>query len=436
MTDQERELVSLMIGYRIRSSRRSKALSQGELAQGIGSQSMISLLESGRQLPLPDVLLLIAERLADELLVRYAALLEAGAWSLSDFTSSNQDILLEVLLAHRGKWQDVHAKLAVELCTVFYDNRIFRKVSEICLLILNHSNDGNYRTQALFYLGSTELFLHHYEEAMHWLLEAEKRQQTLDDRLRSRLAYNLGYAYTMLEHYGLGMWYAKVAVDEFQRTHEYARHAKALGLLGVIQCRLGHYGEAKDTLTVASELFDKWEIRGPDRARIDISLADVHESLGQYDAAEDWCQRAIQSSQLAPDYVTLSAAYRIRAIVLRHRLADHATVQEAIESAITAAKRSADGRSLSHCHLLAAEILVTHDEKLTAARAAYDEAVMASCAILRALAAELIANLERERDPKLAQEFLYLSVAAYHEYLANNSRFSTEFLHLSKTPCL
>jgi transcriptional regulator with XRE-family HTH domain len=432
MNEQERELVSLMIGYQIRNSRRVRSLSQGELAQGIGSQSMISLLESGRQFPLPDVLALIAERLSDSVLHAYANLLASGQWSLTDFASTNREVLLEVLRTHRGKWHDVHTKVAIELCDYFYVNRIFRTVCEICQLLLHHANDPVVQAKAHFYLGSAELFEHQYKEAELRLRQAEKLSILLDDALRSRLHYNLGYVYSVLDYYGLSMWYAKLAVDEFHRVHDYPRHAKALGLLGVIQCRLGHFEEARETLQLASELCDKWGMSDADQSRIYISLADVYESLNQSDLAETWSLRAISSSSAVSDFVTSSAGYRILCLVYMST-GEPSRAVSALESSIADAEHSRDGWSLAHAYLLATGVYQAVEERVDAARRAFHAAQTSNSTLLQALAADCLSNLIRDQDQTVSESFRLVALQSYREYLDRSTRFSSEFRYLPLT---
>jgi tetratricopeptide (TPR) repeat protein len=429
MTEQERKLVSLVIGYQIRNSRRAHSLSQAELAHGIGSQSMISLLESGRQFPLPDVLFLIAQRLNDPVLLTYAELLSSPNWSLSDFAAANREVLLEVLRSHRGKWHEIHAQIALELCDHFYYNRIFELVCEICQLILNHSNNPSHRAKAFFYLGSTDLFLHRYEEAESWLRQSDKLSEALDEPMRARLHYNLGYMYSVMDYYGLGMWYAKLAEDAFHRTRDYPRHAKALGLLGVIQSRLGRLDDARATLQQAAELCEKFEVHEVDRARIYTGMADVCESLKDLDGAESWCHKAIVSSAAVSDYVSLSAAYRVLCLIHLARQESEKAVS-AIQSSIEAAENSQDGWSLSHACLLATGLLPTERERLEAAKRAFDVAKTSNYAMIRALAAECLASLLEADDPEAAHAYRKEALKSYRDHLQKSSIPAFIFQHL------
>lgn len=429
MNEQERELVSLVIGYQIRNSRQSHSLSQSDLAQGIGSQSMISLLESGRQFPLPDVLSLIAERLEDATLRSYTSFLSSGNWSLVDFTSMNREILVEVLRSHRGKWHDIHLKIAIQLCDHFYDSNIFRIVCEICQLILSHTDDSPSLARAYFYLGSTDLYLNRYEKAECWLREADKLSEVLDEQLRARLYYNLGYVYSILDHPGLGMWYAKLAVDAFHLTHDFQRYAKTLGLLGVIQSRLGRLEDARETLHFACELCEKWDIHEADRARIHITMADVCESLKEFDYAEVWSERAIECSSQSADLISLSAAYRILCLVsLSRRNTDQAITY--IHSSIEAAEQSQDGWSLSHAYLLATGVFPTHEERIQAAILAFNAAQNSNYKAVQALASECLANLLAEQNPKAANEYSSMATHLYRAHLEKSSMLSSGLKYL------
>lgn len=429
MNEVERGLFSLVMGYRIRELRKKQNMSQSTLAEGIGSQSMISLLESGRQFPMPDVLTLIAQRLDDETLLHYAKLVSSGEVSWTDFVCSNRELVIEILASQRGRWHDTQLRISLQLCENCYDNKLFRIVREICLLILEHSTSQQGHAQAYFYYGSSYLFTHEYEDAEHWLLKAEQEKNMLDESMRGRLYYNLGYAYSEQDVYGTALWYAKMASDNFRRLNDYLRHAKSQGLLGVVQARMGRLEDASQTLELAYNIMDKWGMSGSDRARVAVSLADVNESLGNLHSAEQWCRRAIELNVDSLDPDSLCAVYQILSLVYLAR-EEMSKATSAVRRAMDIAKDTSNPRSVSHVYLLAAGILPVRRERIEAASCAYETARESKHLIEQALAADCLAALYSRERPSTAQEYQRIAVKSYREHLAQNTMFRSAFRYL------
>lgn len=429
MNEVERELMSLVTGYQIRRARQQRKLSQAELAKGIGSQSMISLLESGRQFPLPDVLRLVAERLQDETLLSAAELIASGEWSVSGFTSANQALLADILRSHRGQWHDVHVRLALQLCEHAYTDRLFHRVDEICQMILKHSNDEVSQAKANFYQGSARLFSHQYEDALVLLSRAGGDHRLLDEDFCGRLYYNLGYAYTELDVHGVALWYAKLAADTFLHITDYTRHAKSLGLLGTIQSRLGRAEDAMKTLQDAFDMLERWGMSERDCARIAVSLADVCESVGDIDGAEPWCRRAIDLGIQSSDFAPLCAAYQILCLIHLAR-AEHELAADAVRSAMAIAKQSDDVRQSYYAFLLATGVLHDFEERIHAAETAYAIAGEAGHELEQAVAADCLAALTAGQDPKGAGAYREAALTHYRGYVLRQSMPSSLFRYL------
>lgn len=413
--EAERGLVSLLVGYHMRQCRMQRNLSQSEVAQGIGSQSMISLLESGRQFPPADVLTLVAERLQDETLLCYANRLSAGHWSVMDFTSTNHVLLVEVLRSHRGRWHAVHLRVALELCEHFYYQRLFEIVSELCQLILERSTDAVSQEKACYYRGSACLFNHEYEQAEMWLRRADNGSDLLDDATRGRLYYNLGYTYCELDVYGVAVWYAKLAVDTFHRINDYQRYGRSLGLLGAIQARQGRFEEAHSLLKQAMELLQHWGISDVDRARLAVSLADVSLSLSDFTGAEAWCISAIQAGTEASDFKSVSAAYQMFCLVYKGR-GEVSLAVDAVRAAVSAAERAQDHPTLFHAYLLASGVLTDRGECQQAAEYAYLSAQQSNNLGQQALAVDCLAHLSDPTQPELAAAYRDQALRLYREY--------------------
>lgn len=432
MNEEERALVALVVGYHIRHARQLMDMSQAELSQGIGSQSMISLLESGRQFPIPDVLRLIGQRVSDATLVSYADLIASGQSSVSDFTSTNHEILVEMLRAHRGRWHDVHVKVALDLCEYFYTSNVFSIVRELCQFILVHSTDAAGHVKAFFYTGSACLFAHEYEQSLGWLRQAIGRSDLLDDFWRGRLYYNLSYAFSEFDSYSVAIWYAKLAVDTFLHINDYPRHGKSLGLLGAIQCRMGRTEDARDTLRRAHEVLNRWGMTDAEQARIATSMAAACESLGEIETAEQWCHTAIESGIQAADHESVCAAYQTLGLVHMARGEPQAAM-DVMCRAIKSAERTDDSRSLCNAYLSAAGLAATLDERIAAAEHAYQIATQAKHHIERGIAADYLANLLAYNDSANAAHYSRMALQSYRQHIMETTMFSSAFRYLPLT---
>lgn len=429
MDEEERGLVSLVIGYQIRRSRRALRLSQAELAQGIGSQSMISLLESGRQLPAPDVLSLVAGRLGDQVLLAYASMLNSRTWSFDDFAFSNRALLIEVLRTHRGRWLDVHLKVALQLCEHLYTDRLFGNVGEICRLIMSHTSGEVGHTKAYFYYGSTLLFSFQYEAALKWLNLAAEKNELLDERTRGRLYYNLGYVQFEMDIYGTAIWYAKLAVDTFLRINDYPHHAKSLGLLGVIQGRLGRMEDARRTLEQAYEMMDRWNVDEADRVRIAISIADVCEAAGDLLAAEQWCHNVIDCGTITLDSLTESAVHQTLCLVYMGQGQAQRAVEEA-GVAMAAAEHTEDGRMMCRAYLLFVSLSEDTGEQVSTALRAYTIAKQFGYLIEQAFSADCLAELLSHNNAVRAEQYRLEALESYRQHFTHGSVFPSVYRYL------
>ncbi len=422
--ETERELLALIIGYRVREARRQKGLSQGELAQGVGSQSMISLIESGRQLPPADVLAILSKRLGEPALAEHVHYLASGEISLEAVTRSNPSILLEVLRNRRGRWNEIHGQVALHLCQYYYTNQQFALVLEVARMTREHLRENApFLAAACFFEGSALLSLQDYETAERALLEAEANMSHLDPSLRGRLMFNLGVLYTIIDFQGHAMWYAKNAVDMFHRDNDFERYGKALSLLGTIQHRLGRMEDARQTLERCIEITDKWGISGVDRGRLEVTLASVYEHLGNFAQAELWANRAMQTAEQTGDVRTQCAVQHIL-IDLHARTKSDGSVQEMIQKSIQLAELSKDPYEMAQSYLIAAACLPSEAERLRAAQRAYEVSANANLHVEHALAAEQLANCYEEmKYHGEALHYRKVALRSYRNYVAKNSMY-------------
>lgn len=426
LTEAERELLALVIGHQVRDSRKQQGLSQLELAQGIGSQSMLSLIEGGHQLPLPDVLHLLAERLGDAALRQYAEMLDEGRFSFDDIAATNQEVLLDALRTQRGHWQDVYGKVAVQLCEHHYNSRVFGTVREICQLVDRHSESPPYRAQAYFYMGSAYLFESDYEKAESWLRKSAVLDLHLQGHMQGRLLYNLSYLYTALDTPGMAMWYAKCAAEIFAKIHDFPRHAKSLGMLGTIQHRIGLFDDAREMLELSQEISAKWQLDPVDTARIASTLAATYMELKEFHLAEKWSSYAIDVATPCNDTPTLCAAYRTL-FFFYEATGELDNAKAALDQAIQFAN-STDTlmMNLAHTYLLTIDYTPNMGDKVKAAEKAYEVASNAESLMEQAFAAECLVMLhEQQGRSETAHHYRRVALKAYRNHAQKNSMFKS-----------
>jgi tetratricopeptide (TPR) repeat protein len=422
--ETERELLALIIGHRVREARRQRGLSQGELAQGVGSQSMISLIESGRQLPPADVLAILSQRLGEPALAEHVHYLTSGEISLEAVARSNPSVLLDILRNHRGRWNEIHGQVALHLCQYYYTNQEFELVLEVARMTKEHlHNNPHFFAEACFFEGSTLLVLQDYETAERCLLEAELNKSHLDPTLQGRLLFNLGVLYTILDFQGHAMWYAKNAVDLFHRNNDFERYGKALGLLGTIQYRLGRMEDARQTLERCFEITDKWGISGVDRGRMQTTLAAIYHDLGNVEKAELWANRALQTAEQTSDFQTQCGVIHVMIdLHVRNRTVD--SLQALIQKSIRLAELSNHAGLIAQSYLIAAAYLPSEEERLRAAQQAYEVAANANLHVEHALAAEQLANCYEEmKYHGEALHYRKVALRSYRNYVAKNSMY-------------
>ncbi|QSO46515.1 helix-turn-helix domain-containing protein [Alicyclobacillus mengziensis] len=425
MTESDRELLAVVIGHQIRKVRVERDMSQGELATGIGSQSMISLFESGRQLPYPEVLCLIADRLHDESLQEYARQLAKDELTWDSVSIANEDVLLDILQTHRGRWHDVHHRLAIRLCEYFYMRKETKVVQQICQLLVEHTETGHPSyARACFYNGSTGLLDADSKRAEHWLRRAEEYADTLDDTLLGRLWYNLGYLYTTMDVQGIAAWHANRAVDQFYRLQDFPRYAKSLGLLGAIQGRMGRQEDARKTLELAYELSVKWNADYHDRARIEASLTVIYYLLNDLDAAIQMIDRAKKSAAEVGDAIAETIVHQVLCLVLR-KLGLGEDARAALRKSLSSAYNTGNVPLIAYSELLSIGHQETKHEQLEAAIRAFNVTLETPSHIEHALAAESAACLyEQIGEQENVKKYQQAALSGYRRYVDRNSMFS------------
>ncbi|QSO49410.1 helix-turn-helix domain-containing protein [Alicyclobacillus mengziensis] len=417
MMGDEQRLLALLIGYRVRKLRQSRKLSQLTLARGIVGQSMMSQIETGRQIPAYEVLVLLNERLNDEMLRQYTVLVTSPVINMREIPLPNKEDIVSILDYNRAHWTVAHFKLAGYLCAMHYEDRDFLSLRDVAARILDNAISGDSKALGAYYFGTALLFLGQMEDSSEYLLLAEKQLKQLDAKFHGLVFYNLGFVYTQLEYYGQAMWYAKMAIEEFQHLGDILRYGKALGLIGTIQSRMGKYHDAEKSFEQSYMVLQKWGAAETDLARVELNLANVYESLELLTEAKKWCQLGLKRNT---DPVTLSSLHMIMTrIYLTLDLEEDA--MEHYVWAREMADRSRDARTIAMAELLGTRVHTSMPEKIQAARRAY-EVTKDKYHLQHALACEILAQL-CSQDSGFSPEVDTLqreSIATYREFVASH----------------
>lgn len=417
----EPELFAFVIGYRIRQRRIELHLSQQQLAHGIGSQSLISLIESGRQLPLPDILQLLAKRLEDTTLSSYADAMQSGSLDTLETGGANDEALLAALRAHRGRWQPVHEAVALELCDHYYNNKIFEILSEICQLIVENSKDPRVKSLGAFYLGSIYLHQFNYLQAEKWLTDAEMSSALLEPLFSARLHYNLAYTYSALDVQVLGLWYIRRAISTFRELQDYPMQAYALGLLGLIEHRMQRDTLAKQSLALARDLMERWQLPIESLSRILSTTATVHIGLGEIDEGQRMAEKTLELTENTTDSPSRCVALQCLANI-HFRYGEEIVGLRCLERAISVAQGYGDDSILAELYLLAAGHYTTPVLQIRAANHALEAAMRGGLPVLEALAAEYVAKLKiATGNLEEGQRAQQRALAAYRRHAQRSS---------------
>ncbi|QSO53942.1 hypothetical protein JZ785_09290 [Alicyclobacillus curvatus] len=387
------------------------------LARGIVGQSMMSQIETGRQIPAYEVLVLLNERLNDELLRRYTQLLTSRVMHMREIPLPDKDDIINILDYNRAHWIAAHFKLAEYLCDMFYENRDFSNLKDMAARILDNAISGDMKALGAYYFGTALLFLGQMEESSEYLLLAEKQLKQLDAKFHGLVFYNLGCVYTQLESYGQAMWYAKLAIEEFQHQADILRYGKAQGLIGTIQSRIGRYHDAEKSFQQSYTVLQKWGAGEADLARVELNLANVLESLDSLPEAQEWCLKALNRNT---DPVTVSSLHMIMTRIC-FAFGRTEEVMSHYVAACEMADRSGDARTIAMAAVLGTFVHASMPEKIQAARRAY-EVTRDRYPLQHALACEILAELySDDRGFTLEVDALRReSIVTYREFISSH----------------
>lgn len=419
MTQETKELFSFIIGQRIKVLRKEKKISQTDLGKALGSQSLISLIESGKQIPVLDVLENLADRLNDPLLHSYVKEFKTETSTFEDILQKYKDSILSSLLSYSGKWDKLHGDISIGLCEDYYKEHLFDNVHNLCKKVMNHISDEEILGKSMFYYGSVFLFEYSYNEAKKWLALAEKHIDSLNDSFKSRLLYNLGYVHEQQKNHSLALWYAKSASEKSLQCKNYVLYTKSLGLLGITEHRLGNFLESYKSLKDAYGLVSQTG-NSLDKARIECSISDVLLSLEKYTESEEWSIKAAATGREVNDSLAICMALE-NICIIKYKYGQFDEARHILEDATQIAIEIGDEISLAQLYLLGSKIPSDPEVQLKYAQKSFDIVNQSDNILIKIMASEQISKLHFDESKRIYFQNVALNFYRKHVYQTSYS---------------
>ncbi|RZT14511.1 tetratricopeptide repeat protein [Fictibacillus sp. BK138] len=253
-----------MVGQRIRYYRKTKGLTQEELAQGICSVSYLSKIEKGDAKSSEEVINMLCERLgiSPEEVDEGKILEMLNEWNLmmTDRRFEEAEEMFPLIQEKMEGISDPSLRLRFELfqCRYFMvlepplleETKL--KLEEIEELFDHLSNDLKF--YYFMFWGMYYNFNKKYNEALEYLHKAEKQfnqTSSIQDSEAAVIYYLLALTYNFLMRITSVTTYSYKALTIFDREYNYSRSADCQILLGISYRRAQHYELAESHLKQA-----------------------------------------------------------------------------------------------------------------------------------------------------------------------------------------
>lgn len=384
-------LLKIIVGRRIRKQRISQGYSQEAVCRGIVSQSALSLIENGKY-PLDSFTLTqLATRLGDDwLLVRANELQSESSYQIET------DVLFTLLNCRVNSWFNALKKPAMDLIQYYFTIDELQNVELLSdLIISNNADDDEYVNLASYYKARVHVKRFEYVDAFKWFRKALDHASNLTPLIRAEAWYYSGYSAFFLERISD----SQDACDRCSKLcqeHQFLKlWAMVYGLQGTIFRKYGRYVEAIGSLRKSNEMLLQVGGREADLFRIQVSIADNMELLGNYKEAEELILKADAEYSIMDNpihYVSRSSAYRILAR-LQHYKGESAQASTYASLAVQYAEMSTDTWSMSWSYLLEAGLALEHQEKIRLCNRALALAEEGKQQLQAAIASECLAVL-------------------------------------------
>jgi tetratricopeptide (TPR) repeat protein len=293
------------LGHNIRRRRKELGLTQSQLAKGIISTPYLSLIENGKALPRPDILLPLAKRLQtsveslmgvtdENTMEQVQSLIEKARSALiyeaNGFEQAHQYV--DTLRKLVESVSDPHILMKVDLLEInLYEHKF--DVDRYTQLMKsfeekweNFRNDPDILVQYLRIKGNMEFHMARYEKAMWHYKAAEKRLADVTDEIEKGYIYgNLGKTYLLLANPSLGILYAEKAMQIMSAHDRWLEMCHLLQLIGSCYCYNGEYEEALQYFERILRMCDQFLVSSLLISRAYHEIGICHMKLGNTEKA-------------------------------------------------------------------------------------------------------------------------------------------------------
>ncbi|MCF6411790.1 transcriptional regulator [Pseudalkalibacillus salsuginis] len=311
-----------MIGQRIRYYRKTKGLTQEELARGICSISYLSKIENGDAKSSEDVIELLCEKLgisaAEEqldvnilgLLNEWNYLMTSRKWKESSETQKKIETYIPFI-------EDpvIQLKYKVFLVKSLVSNKKFDKADKLIKEIKNH-HDNKFESDLEFHynhiIGIYFYNKKEFQSSLSYFENAEKfiQQIPLNPVERGVFFYNLALAHSHFFHNTSVINYCYKALEIFDKEYNFNRSADCHILLGISNRRINNYSQARFHFNKAlkfAETFNELQTI----AIIYHNLGYVHSSMGETKKAIELYHKSINLKSKLPTQDSFITYYLI-----------------------------------------------------------------------------------------------------------------------------
>lgn len=173
-------------------------------------------------------------------------------------------------------------------------------------------------------------------KALKYLLKSLDKYSELDDRIGIARTYNrLGIAYQSMGSLEKSIEYFTKSKEFYEDIGDVNSIADELNNIALIYGKKGEHVRALETFGNAKILYER---SGNSTANVLLNTAEIHESIGDYDKAEELLKEALDIAEANRDRYRI-AAVNLHRSLLRQRTASNLPILPGLEKALTLAIR-------------------------------------------------------------------------------------------------
>lgn len=409
------------IGPFIKLNRIKQGMTQGELAEGIVSESYLSKIENQRTEASPDVISLLSTRLGIRLNNDFDTTIKEKSQAWFDKLYSVND--KEALIEEYEELQELISKSYSNIQVMFEIHKIryYLVIGNLdaALHQINYLKElsGTFDSLQQYYWmkfrGNYNSLIEDFGQALrlYKLAEEKTNQLELSEDEMADLKYTLGVTYSKLRHPLEVIDYANQSLAVFQKNYHFHRCAQGHVLLGISYRRLRIYDEAIKNYDLAHHL----AALNKDKSLMNlanINLGYLHSTKGDPD-------RAIQIfKDVLSEEETLSEEEKFSTIMFLtkeyYRREEYEEVRQLVRKGLDLFENADRKRYKSYYYELK-----TYDYALSQLHREFEDLVIG----------EFIPYLQKQKD--LENLILYSNMAGDHFESLNRYKKAARFYKLS-----